>query len=77
MSDADEPKLDDCGCCETEPPETEIFNPPGQPQLRYRIDTQPTFLQRMINDLPHQTVPPGSAVTVTASSRSSGRDVTE
>ena len=60
MSDADEPRLDACGCCETEPPETEIFNPPGQPELRYRIDTQPTFLQRMVNDLPHQVVPPGS-----------------
>jgi hypothetical protein len=60
MSDVPDPELDNCHCCEVEVPETEISNPPGQPQLRYRIDIQPTFLQRMVNDLPHQTVPPGS-----------------
>ena len=59
MSTSSDSKLDTCGCCETEPPETPVSNPPGQPALRYRIDTQPTFLRRMLNALPHQTVPPG------------------
>jgi hypothetical protein len=62
MSDPQDPTpaLDSCGCCEVEPPETPISNPPGQPALAYRIDTQPTFLQRMLNALPRETVPPDS-----------------
>src|SRR5207248_334292 len=60
VSNTTDPKLDTCGCCETVAQEKPISNPLGQPQLRYRIDTQPTFLQRMLNALPHQTVPPGS-----------------
>ena len=55
MSDQPDPTLDDCECCEVEPPEQPIFNPPGQPALQYRIDIQPTFLQRMIDALPHET----------------------
>jgi hypothetical protein len=61
MSDKAEPTLDNCDCCEVEPPPQPIFNPPGQPSLQYRIDTQPTFLQRMIDALPHETVPPDSS----------------
>ena len=55
--------LDTCGCCQdasAQEPEA-IFNPPGQPSLRYRIGTQPTFLARMLAQLPAQTVPPGDA----------------
>jgi hypothetical protein len=57
MSDSAEPVLDNCGCCEDVPPETPISNPPGQPSLRYRIDTQPTFFLRMLQALPTTTVP--------------------
>ena len=60
MSDQPDPTLDNCDCCEVEPPEQPIFNPPGQPALQYRIDVQPTFLQRMIDALPHETLPPNS-----------------
>jgi hypothetical protein len=60
MSDQPDPTLDDCECCQVEPPEQPIFNPPGQPALQYRIDIQPTFLQRMVDALPHETVPPNS-----------------
>lgn len=60
MSDQSDPTLDNCECCEVEAPEQPIFNPPGQPALQYRIDIQPTFLQRMIDALPHETLPPNS-----------------
>ena len=60
MSDQPDPTLDNCNCCQVEPPEQPIFNPPGQPALQYRIDVQPTFLQRMIDALPHETLPPNS-----------------
>jgi hypothetical protein len=61
MSAEPDPPLNDCDCCEVTPDPPPIFNAPGQPALRYRIDTQPTFLQRMIDALPHETVPPDSA----------------
>jgi hypothetical protein len=63
MSDTAEPVLDNCGCCEDVPPETPISNPPGQPSLRYRIDTQPTFFKRMLAALPTTTVPPSNSTT--------------
>jgi hypothetical protein len=65
MSDSAEPVLDNCGCCEDVPPETPISNPPGQPSLRYRIDTQPTFFKRMLEALPTTTVPPPVGSTST------------
>jgi hypothetical protein len=51
-------RLDTCGCCDTQADPEPISNPPGQPQLRYRIDTQPGFFSRMVARIPHQTVPP-------------------
>ena len=51
-------RLDSCGCCETLEEPAEITNPPGQPQLRYRIDTQPGFFRRMVARIPQQDVPP-------------------
>ena len=53
MSDVtDSPKLDSCGCCEQDAPTPELFNRPGLPELAYRIGTHPTFLQRMLAQLP-------------------------
>lgn len=43
----DNPELNDCGCCEGEPDLAAHNNPPGQPQLAYRLATQRVFLRRM------------------------------
>jgi hypothetical protein len=61
MSTSDDAALDPCPCCEPPAPASVISNPPGQPRLAYRIDTQPGFLRRMLRRLPAVTVPPGDA----------------
>ncbi len=49
--------LDPCGCCETGLPQPQLYNRPGLPALRYRIGTQPVFLQRMLARLPQVRLP--------------------
>lgn len=48
MSEPVDPrKLDACGCCDAGLGEPEHANPPGLPEVRYRIGTHPDFLARM------------------------------
>jgi predicted phage baseplate assembly protein len=54
-----------CGCCETPGLPTPVHNDPGLPALRYRVDTQPGFLARMLQTLP-LAQPPGAAPTADA-----------
>lgn len=49
--------LDPCGCCEAGLPQPQLYNRPGLPALRYRIGTQPVFLQRMLARLPQVRLP--------------------
>jgi hypothetical protein len=49
MKDSD---LDDCHCCEGLSEPEPVRNDPGLPALRYRVDTQPGFLARMLQGLP-------------------------
>jgi Baseplate J-like protein len=44
------------GCCPASPAAPALYNRPGLPALSYRISTQPQFLQRMLANLPTQTV---------------------
>lgn len=46
-----EPTLDGCGCCETQPATPAIFNRPRQPALAYRIGVYESFQQRMLGGL--------------------------
>jgi hypothetical protein len=52
-------QLDPCGCCETGVEKPAIHNPPGQPELDYRIGIHASFLRRMLARLPRQTIPGG------------------
>jgi len=62
MSDASNtPTLDTCGCGEVNPTAPALYNRPGLPVLSYRISTQPQSLQRMLGNLPRQTVPDQAA----------------
>ena len=45
-------RLVPCDCCETGLRQLQLYNRPGLPALRYRIGTQPVFLQRMLTRLP-------------------------
>jgi|DewCreStandDraft_2_1066082.scaffolds.fasta_scaffold00296_49 hypothetical protein len=49
--------LDPCGCCEKGLPQLQLYNRPGLPALRYRIGTQPVFLQRLLARLPQVRLP--------------------
>jgi len=44
--------LTGCHCCEGQQPRPAIYNAPGLPALAWRIDTQPGFYQRMLDELP-------------------------
>lgn len=59
MADIDPvtPPLDSSGCCEEAPAAPELSNRPGLPELRYRLGTHSSFLQRMLQQLPRQIVP--------------------
>ena len=47
---------DVCGCCEPVA-EPVVSNPPGAPSIRYRIGTHGSFLARMLERIPFQSVP--------------------
>ena len=44
--------LDSCHCCEGLSEPDPVYNDPGLPALRYRVDTQPGFYARMLQSLP-------------------------
>src|SRR5688572_14929941 len=41
-----------CRCCEQLAEPAPVSNDPGLPALRYRVDTQPGFYERMLQKLP-------------------------
>jgi len=53
------PKLDACGCCETGAPPAAIYNRPGQPALSYRLGTHAAFFERMVAALSFYAIPDG------------------
>lgn len=56
---ADTPKLDPCGCCETDLPQPTHDNRPGQPALSYCLGTHADWLRRMLARLSRQAIPDG------------------
>ncbi len=48
-----------CGCCEPQPFETPGENPPGQPEIRFRLTTHAGFFGRMTARLARWTLPDG------------------
>lgn len=59
MTDAIQPDLSGCGCCEdgVSGP-VEHYNRPGLPTLTYRVGVYATFLRRMLSRIHTQTTPP-------------------
>ncbi len=65
MSTPVEPnQLDNCGCCDADVPQPEIFNRPGLSALAYRISTHPTFMRRMLARLPTQIIVNGNGDSI-------------
>ena len=48
--------LDPCGCCDPNLPEPTIDNAPGLSHLAYRIGTHPTFMRRMLAQMPREAI---------------------
>jgi hypothetical protein len=59
MTDPNEKKLSDCGCCKDRLPQVRHHNRPGQPALVYRLGIHATFLRRMLAGLPFQEITEG------------------
>jgi predicted phage baseplate assembly protein len=54
--------LDTCGCCEDGIHKPELYNPPGQATLDYRISVHSQFMQRMLNRISLAELPDGDHV---------------
>ena len=52
-------ELNTCNCCENGIHQPELYNPPGQEALRYRIGVHSSFLRRMLARLGVETIPDG------------------
>jgi hypothetical protein len=59
MSQALEPTLDNCGCCEPDPVPAPIYNRPGLPALSYRAGTYATIFRRMLDRIGTFTIQDG------------------
>ena len=51
--------LNTCHCCEDESEQPELYSPPGQSALSYRIGVHSSFLRRMLARLGSETIPDG------------------
>lgn len=54
--------LDACGCCGSAVTANPRYNAPGQPSLTYRMGTHPAFLDRLLDRLPRQQIPPDEGI---------------